>query len=428
VLAALRCPLRGTSDRELQGLSEILYVSYDGLLEPLGESQVVSYLESLSPSHQLTVVSFEKAQDLRDRRRVSQMETRLLAAGISWTPLTYHRWPPVLSTAYDILRGIWSGARWAHTRSEWLVHARGYVAAAIALVLSRRRGGAFLFDMRGFWVDEKVDAGHWPRNGALYVVGKWFERRFFQSADGIVSLTDAGVRCFPSLGYELGPHVAIEVIPTCVDLQRFQSAPKDPDLLLRFDLRGHLVAGCVGTLSNWYLRRETLEYLAFLSGQLEHLKVLLVTRDDHQRLRADAEHCGVPADRLVLARADFREMPGMISLIDVGVFFIKACFSKKASAATKLGEFLACGVPVVINDGIGDSGSIVRDQTAGVVLAEPTAEAFTASIGPLRLLLRDPETPSRCRGAAKQHFDLNHGVAAYDRLYRTLLAGRHDRP
>ena len=52
-------------------MSEILYLSYDGLLEPLGESQVVSYLERLSPPYQLTVVSFEKEQDLRDRGRVS---------------------------------------------------------------------------------------------------------------------------------------------------------------------------------------------------------------------------------------------------------------------------------------------------------------------------------------------------------------------
>lgn len=409
-------------------MGEILYVSYDGLLEPLGESQVVGYLERLSPPYQLTVVSFEKAQDLRDRGRVSQIETRLLAAGIRWTPLSYHRWPPVLSTVYDILRGIWCGARWAHKRSDWLVHARGYVAAAIALVLSRRCGGAFLFDMRGFWVDEKVDAGHWPRDGVLYVVGKWFERRFFRSADGIVSLTEAGVRSFPTLGYELRPDVAIEVIPTCVDLQRFQSTPKDPDLLLKLDLRGHLVAGCVGTLSSWYLRRETLEYLAFLASQLDHLKVLIVTRDDHEQLRVDAEQCGVPTDRLVMARAEFREMPSLISLIDIGVFFIKPCFSKRASAATKLGEFLACGVPVVINDGIGDSGSIVRDQTAGVVLSEPTDDAFAASIGPLRLLLQDPETPSRCRDAARQYFDLSHGAAAYGRLYRTLFTGRQNRP
>ena len=408
-------------------MSEILYLSYDGLLEPLGESQVVSYLERLSPPYQLTVVSFEKEQDLRDRGRVSQMETRLLAAGIRWTPLRYHRRPPVLSTAYDILRGIWCGVRWAARRSDWLVHARGYVVAVIALVLSRMCGGAFLFDMRGFWVDEKVDAGHWRRDGVLYVVGQWFERRFFQSADGIVSLTHAGVRSFPSLGCELRPHVAVEVIPTCVDLQRFQSAPKDPDLLRTLDLGGRTVAGCVGTLSNWYLRRDTLDYVAFLSSQLDHLRVLIVTRDDHERLRADAEQCGVPADRLVLVRAEFRDMPSLVGLIDVGVFFIKACFSKKASAATKLGEFLACGVPVVINDGIGDSGSIVRDHSAGVVLPELSADAFAASIAPLRLLLRDPETPRRCRGAASQHFDLRHGTAAYRRLYRALLAGRQNR-
>ena len=36
-----------------------LYISYDGVLEPLGESQVVTYLERLSARYDITLVSFE---------------------------------------------------------------------------------------------------------------------------------------------------------------------------------------------------------------------------------------------------------------------------------------------------------------------------------------------------------------------------------
>ena len=44
-------------------ISVILYVSYDGLLEPLVQSQVLRYLEKLSSNHQIYQISFEKLDD-----------------------------------------------------------------------------------------------------------------------------------------------------------------------------------------------------------------------------------------------------------------------------------------------------------------------------------------------------------------------------
>jgi glycosyltransferase involved in cell wall biosynthesis len=113
-------------------------------------------------------------------------------------------------------------------------------------------------------------------------------------------------------------------------------------------------------------------------------------------------------------------MPAFIRLMHAGVFFIRVCFSKRASAATRLAEFLGCGVPVVINDGIGDSGEIVRAGRAGVVLAETTREAFERSAAPLEALLGDPQTAARCREVAMQEFSLTHGVARYAALYEQL--------
>lgn len=398
----------------------VLYISYDGVLEPLGESQVVAYLERLTDRAAIALLSFEKPEDLADRARAQTMGERLARAGITWIPRRYHKRPPVLSTVRDILAGCLVARRWARAGSG-IVHARGYVPALIALYAKRAHAMRFLFDMRGFWVDEKVEAGHWPAGGLLYRAGKWCERRFFAEADAIVSLTAAGVREFPSLG-RVRDGVPIAVIPTCADLDRFAPAPADAALRRSLGLEGALVAGCVGTLSNWYLRHETLAYLALLSRRVPAMKALIVTREDPDRLRADAVRAGLASDRLVVTRAPFDEMPAMIRLMDVGVFFIRVCFSKRASAATKLAEFLGCGVPVVINDSIGDSGDIVRDERVGVVLPGTTPGAFERSEEPLRELLADRATAARCRDAAIRRFNLTLGVKAYDALYEHLHA------
>jgi glycosyltransferase involved in cell wall biosynthesis len=401
-------------------LSKILYISYDGMLEPLGESQVVSYLDRLAAKHGITLLSFEKSDDLADRARVSRMQERLARHGIEWVRLRYHRWPPVASTAFDILAGI-ARARAACRRGGIrVVHARGYVPALIAM--NARRGGRakFLFDMRGFWVDEKVEAGHWKAGGVLFRVGKWCEQRFFRSADAIVSLTEAGVRTLSSLGYPIQVGVPVVVIPTCVDLQRFTDRPKDPTLVSELGLAGADVIGCVGTMSGWYMRSEMLQFLALVVRASTRVRVLIVTREDHAELRRDCETAGIPPDRLIIRRARFADMPRMISLFDAGVFFIRPSMSKRGSAATKLAEFLACGVPVIINDGVGDSGEIVAQRGVGLVLPTLDEGGFDGSLGQVDTLLADSSIGGRCRRTAEELFSVQEGAERYGRLYEQL--------
>lgn len=400
----------------------ILYISYDGLLEPLGQSQVVKYVERLARQVRMTVLSYEKPHDLADGAAVRGLAGRLDAAGVTWVPLRYHKRPTLPATAWDIVHGVAAARRIVLGHGISVIHARGYVASAVAVSVKRFTHAKFLFDMRGFWADEKVDAGHWSPRSLPYRLAKRWERAFFERADGIVSLTDAGVKAFPSLGYRLPRECPIEVIPTCADLAAFAPGPRDPALAARLGVAGRFVIGYVGTLSNWYLRAETLRYIALLTRALPRVRVLFVTREDHAVLRRDAEAAGIPADAMVMTAAAFGDMPAHVRLMDLGVFFIKPCFSKTGSAATKLAEYLATGVPVVINDGVGDSGRIVRDHDVGVVLPQPTPAAFAASLPDVRALVADAAVAGRCVATARRLFNLEDGVTRYAALYARLAA------
>ena len=405
--------------------SAILYLSYDGILEPLGESQVLNYLERLSADYDISLISFEKPSDTSEENRLLKFKTRLEEGGIRWYPLRYHKTPPVISTAYDVARAWWHAWRWRRRNQFGIAHARGYVAGLVALLVKRTGRIRFLFDMRGFWPEEKIEAGHWTASSMSYRAAKWCERRFFERSDAIVSLTNAGVRQFKTLGYQVDSDVPVKVIPTCVDMHRFCSETRDQSLIESLGLSGCTVIGCVGTMSGWYLRQDMLTYLAFCSSQLANVKVLVVTREDHEQLQTDAELAGLDARRLVIVRATFEEMPSFIRLMDCGLFFIRSSFSKKGSAATKLGEFLACGVPVVINAGVGDSDRIVRQGRAGVVLPDMTRESFEESMESVHAMLSDSDTRHRCRHTAEDIFDLDQGVRAYKNLYDQLVPESH---
>jgi len=104
------------------------------------------------------------------------------------------------------------------------------------------------------------------------------------------------------------------------------------------------------------------------------------------------------------------------------LFFIKPSFSKRASAATKLAEFLGSGVPVVINDNVGDSGALVREGKVGVVLPPNADVASLEEAAPkVWSIISDPGASARCRATAVELFDLDKGVDRYRRLYARIL-------
>src|SRR2546428_6296158 len=171
----------------------VLYISYNGMLDPLGQSQVIPYLRELSKRGvQFTLLSFERAGNLDSDgvAKCKELHTRLAEDGIEWDWLRYHQKPSLPATAYDVLQGIRYAGKVVRRNKIELVHARSHIPAMIALNLKQRFGIRMIFDVRGLMADEYVDAEHWRKEGIPYRLTKSLERRALANADGIVTLTE----------------------------------------------------------------------------------------------------------------------------------------------------------------------------------------------------------------------------------------------
>jgi glycosyltransferase involved in cell wall biosynthesis len=115
------------------------------------------------------------------------------------------------------------------------------------------------------------------------------------------------------------------------------------------------------------------------------------------------------------------DVPRALSLVDVGVFFIKPSFSKQASSPTKLAEFLACGVPVVINSGIGDTADVVKDNKIGVVLDGFSVDLYSKATSQLKGLIPEGEPlRKKCRDAAERYYALKNACRLYKKVYSDM--------
>jgi len=146
--------------------ANVLYITYDGLTDPLGRSQVLPYLFGLAErGHRITILSCEKPERMdRDGERIRQLCGQ---ARIDWVPLKYHKQPLILSSMIDAAALKRAAVRLHRAGPFDLVHCRSYIPARAGLALKRKFGTKFLFDMRGFWPDEKIEGDNWNLQSAL---------------------------------------------------------------------------------------------------------------------------------------------------------------------------------------------------------------------------------------------------------------------
>jgi glycosyltransferase involved in cell wall biosynthesis len=394
-------------------MARVLYISYDGLLEPIGQSQILQYVERLAGDHSIWLLTFEKPADMARSDLRTATEGRLRELGIRWTRLRYHKQPSGPATAFDMAIGT-VVAFWIALRGRIQVtHARSYAPAIISLVLRKVLRAPFIFDMRGFWADQRLESGQWHA-GPVYRTAKWFERQLLRSADVVISETEAAIDVMKALPYLAGRSQRFEVVATATNLDRFQGVASAEGKTFE--------AGFVGSLGVWYDLDKMLGFFALVRRLRPAARFLIVNQDAHERIRAALPKSGLDESCVEVRSARYDEVGAQIARMRAGIYFLNVVPSMVAVCPTKLGEFLGSGVPVLTNPGVGDTERILSSEGVGVVFGEGPESERLEAVKALLQLAEAPGIAQRCSAVARKYFDLEQAVKTHDRLYRELAA------
>ena len=145
----------------------VLYISYDGMTDPLGQAQVLPYLIGLKKyKHNIFLLSAEKHENYSVH--AAKIQQICKENQIHWHPIFYRKKPPVLSTILDI-NTLWKNAKKIITQNNvQIVHCRSYISAFIGLKAQKKLNCKFIFDMRGFWADERIEGNIWKLSNPIH--------------------------------------------------------------------------------------------------------------------------------------------------------------------------------------------------------------------------------------------------------------------
>lgn len=387
----------------------IVYISYDSMQESLGKSQVLSYLNLISKKNvHINLISFEKKKTT-DKNFVHNQ--------IIWHNLRYHKKFKIFSAFYDVINGFCTVVKIRLKEKINLIHARSYISCLIALLSFYILKIPYVFDMRGFWIDEKIESGTW--SGFFYkpviFFFRFLEKKMLRNASQIVSLTETA-KFYLEKYFSIGLH-KFDVIPTCVNYSFFFT-DSEKRLYTRKSLalsNGDFLLIFSGSIGGYYRFDYILDFFEELRCHVS-AKLLILTKTNIDLLANEIKLRDLNS-HIFIKSCNYEEVNDYLNAADAGLIIYEKSTSSLARNSTKLGEYWACSLPVFAPGNVGDINNLfMLNNQSHLILEDFNRNSYKKAIN----LFLQSKTDYKMSNNVKIYFDLSTGVEKYMKIYNKI--------
>ena len=391
-------------------MAKALYFSYDGLLDPLGQSQIIPYISEISAAgHSLTIVSYEKVERTKDQIKV--MDIALQKIGVNWVRLEFRSgkfW-----TIKRLISGVLLIRKLCTHMQPDFIHLRGLVPAII-FQLSRSTVPS-LYDFRGFALGEWVDIGKITRSSLTYYILNQLDRNAVKSASGLVVLEESAKQLLKET-YDV-PDVPLKVIRTCTDVKRY-TKQKDMHNKKSSALRFVFLGGAK------FPYRPDLA-LMLIEKLIEHgvdCNIDFINKGDRSIIGKATDLTSIPKAKVRIISCEHSEIPDILVTYDCGIVMVETSHWRRVCSPTKMGEYLASGLPVISLEGI-DAIDELSERTECVATfssEELLGHFLEGRAQKILSFIKSIGITQKCQILAKNEFDLEMAGNLYVELYSEM--------
>jgi glycosyltransferase involved in cell wall biosynthesis len=116
------------------------------------------------------------------------------------------------------------------------------------------------------------------------------------------------------------------------------------------------------------------------------------------------------------------QVPELLQRGDLAISFVKPTFAVAGSSPTKIGEYLAAGLPVV-STSTGDTAAMFAAEQIGAIVDKFDAASYDKAAEQLIHLVDNADTRAQCRDVATRYYSLSAvGEPRYIAVYQSLFS------
>lgn len=371
-------------------------------------SQVLPYLRALSSCGiRFCFMSFEKGFD-----KTAEISRELEDCGIGWIKLKFHSRPVLLAKLFDVKIGSIAAFWTCITKKVDIVHARGIMGALVSLFPAKITGAKFIFDMKSSLAEAYRLSGKIDEKGVYYRSLVYLERLCVSLSDVVIVETEVHRDSLSKMLSAKKRRPDIVVLPCCVETARFDLKGEP---MRNSALMDSVRLAYLGSLSGWYMIPEMLSFFKYIKARYKNAQMLFITDDKDSMLKNAVKENNL--EDVSVVKADYDDVPKLLTGSSFGILFKWPC-QRLDSFPIKVGEYLASGLPVIINAGMGDVEAIIRRNKIGVVVDNMDSAGLEKAFRDMGSLLSEGDAVrQRCKDVAARCLSSSSAVNLLRSVY-----------
>ena len=401
----------------------ILILAYYSYSDPVFQSAVLPYfLNFPSAKFHFLLLTFEHEAYSLEQSEIEKIESFLATHHISWQRSHWRSgsWKP-LKKIVDFLSTILIATRLVRKNKIVAIYSEGFPGAILGYYISLLSHCKHIVHSFEPHADYMVEAGVWSNSSWETKVLRWHEMKVAHQATYIFTATQLMIQNLIQKGIS---REVLYRVPSCVDLDHFNFS-----LEARIQIRKQLgideqtpVLVYLGKFGGMYMEEEAFEFFKLCQDKLNAF-ILILSPDPIEKILRLATAHKMQEQKFIVKYLSRQDIPRYLSAADIGFVAVRQWSSKKYCSPIKTGEYLACGLLVIVPVGISDDVETLTNLGVCIPMKSVQKSSYLMVIDEWQASINKDnkdEVHTRARSYVEEDRSIEQYKILYAKLFETL--------
>jgi hypothetical protein len=397
----------------------IIILTQNSFKDPLFYGTVVSYLKEISETNKFNfyLISFELKEYKQSSEEITFIQNDLLKYNMFWRPFNWKGGSLIVfKKILEFINCFIYCFYLVLFKKAKALYAHSVTAGTYGLIISkifRIKLIVFTYEPLSEFMEE---CGVWNKNSFKFKLQNYFEYLCGVKADYIATGTQYMVERLK----QWKSKAEVYRVPSCIDEDLF-CFRKDKRIEIRdkLSLNDKNVFIYAGKFGDVYYKDEIGSLLFTVQQFIKNPFFIILTPNNRKEIEQLLISQKVDLNKCFISKVSLNEVPDYLSASDIGIVAVPPLPSQKFRSPIKVGEYLCCGIPYIVCEGISEDDLYAKKYNVGVVVKDFSADEIKKGISDMEILLKEDKEiqRQRCRVTGIEYRSKKIAVDVFKKIF-----------